>query len=69
MMIDKDQQRKGYGKAALILLTELARELNRPRVASSVVQHKDAAMRFYEGFGFKQTGAISDDELVISITV
>lgn len=67
LMIDKSQQSKGYGTQALKLLVEKARELGMPTIISSVVQEDGAAMPFYEAFGFKQTGDVSDGEMVIRL--
>lgn len=69
LMIDKDQQGKGYGTASLKLLVDLAKSWNLPRVTASVGQGENSAMSFYEAFGFHQTGAVQHDEIVISLTI
>ena len=69
LMIAADQQGKGFGKFAIEECKRLAREWGLPKLASSVVQSDNSNMAFYESLGFQQTGAIVDDELVISMNV
>lgn len=69
LMIDKDRQGKGFGRAALDLLVEIAQEHNAVSITSSVVQEEGSAMPFYETYGFVQTGEIHDDELVIRLVL
>ena len=65
LMVAADQQGKGYGRFAVEECIRIAREWGLPRLASSVVDSENSNMEFYEGLGFRQTGAIVDDELVI----
>ena len=51
-MIDRDHQRKGYGRAALAALVEQWRERSIPRVSVGFHQRNDAAERLYLRAGF-----------------
>lgn len=66
LMIAADLQGKGYGAAAIAECRAQAREWGLPRVATSVVQSDDSNIGFYERLGFRRTGAIVDDEIVLS---
>lgn len=65
LMVAADQQGKGYGRFAIQKCIRIAKEWGLPRLASSVVDSDNSNMAFYESLGFRQTGAIVDDELVI----
>ncbi len=62
-MVDKNHQHKGYGKAALDLLKDIA--VNTPgikRMKLSTEPHNANGIRIYEKFGFKDTGVLDDGE-------
>ena len=69
LMIAADQQGKGYDRFAIQECIRIAQEWGLPRLASSVVQSENSNMAFYEALGFRQTGAVVDDELVILMDV
>ena len=66
LMIAADHQGKGYGAAAIDECCAQARDWGLPRVATSVVDTPDNNIGFYEKLGFTRTGAIVDDEIVLS---
>jgi len=64
-MIDRDHQGKGYGRAALELLKEIALAapgVSRMRLSTS--PENSNGIRIYERFGFVDTGEIEDGEEV-----
>jgi len=64
-MVDKDHQHKGYGKAALDLLKDIAvKTPGIKRMKLSTEPHNANGIRIYEKFGFKDTGVLDDDEEV-----
>ncbi len=66
LMIAADHQGKGYGAAAIAECRVQARNWGLPRVATSVVDAPDSSIGFYERLGFGRTGAVVDDEIVLS---
>lgn len=67
LMIAEGHQGKGYGRAAIALVQELARGWGLPRLAASVSDMPDSNIGFYEGLGFRRTGKIIEGEIVISV--
>lgn len=70
LMIDKSQQGKGYGRAAVEALVEHVR--SRPgarRLLVSHVKSADQLSRFYQSLGFSYTGVEDDGELVMERTL
>jgi diamine N-acetyltransferase len=68
LMIDRNHQRKGYGRSAVGLLIEHVR--GRPgaqRLLVSHVDHADALGRFYGSIGFSYTGKVDDGERVMAL--
>lgn len=70
LFIDQRYQRAGHGRLALEHMVERAKALGRPKVYTTFVPHEEGAGGFYDGFGFKPTGRMFDDEheLVLSLT-
>jgi diamine N-acetyltransferase len=68
VMIDKDQQGKGYGRAAM---EEVVRRLRATpgcrEVALSIEPENEVAQRLYESLGFKKTGALVQGEEVMRL--
>lgn len=52
LMLGEGHQRRGYGQAAMALLTEMARAAGHPAIETSVVPANQAAMDFYLKLGF-----------------
>ncbi len=65
LMIAADFQGKGYGRAAIAMAVQQARDWGRPRLTASVADEPHSNMGFYEKLGFRRTGRIVDDELEI----
>mgnify|MGYP000895417057 CR=1 FL=1 len=64
-MIDAQYQHKGYGKAALDLLKQIA--MDDPGIdymELSTAPDNAYGIRIYEKFGFKDTGVLDEDEEV-----
>ncbi|MEM9777291.1 MAG: GNAT family N-acetyltransferase, partial [Chloroflexota bacterium] len=67
-MIDKDQQGKGYGKAALQILIDHVKTFpNATKMELCVVPDNAGAIKLYESFGFKDTGRVEWDENVYEL--
>ncbi|NJM82742.1 MAG: GNAT family N-acetyltransferase [Tabrizicola sp.] len=69
LMIDRAEQGKGYGRAALEQAVEVAREWDLPRVTAGVTDAPHSKLGFYEHFGFRRTGRIVGGEVEISLTL
>lgn len=68
LLIDAEQQRRGYGRAALRCIIELARGLERcDRLRLTVHHENEAAIALYTAEGFTVDGVDADDELRLSI--
>lgn len=68
-MIDAQHQGKGYGTEAIELLKEYVRTRPNARqlITSSAPNCEGGAEDFYKKLGFKPTGEMEDDEVVLSI--
>jgi diamine N-acetyltransferase len=64
-MIDARHQRRGYGRRALELLLDEARNDGAEEVTLSVVPGDHSALDFYLGLGFEETGRVEHGELVL----
>jgi diamine N-acetyltransferase len=69
LMIAADQQGKGYGRAAIAMAVEVARDWNCPRVTAGVSDVAHSNLGFYERLGFRWTGRYEEGEKVVSLTV
>ena len=69
--VDRTQQGKGYGRAALgALLRLVAAEHSRCRQINLTVHPENVrAQRLYTGFGFRATGAVMDGEPVYALPI
>ena len=63
LMIDKDHQGRGYGRAAMELVENHARALGRASVALSSEPDGLSAVPFYERLGYSLTGRVMDGEV------
>jgi len=65
LVIGRDCQRRGYGRAAVLALVErLRRDEGCPAAALSYSPDNAAARALYSSLGFTETGEREDDELV-----
>jgi len=72
MMIDETQQGKGYGSAALDQVLEYIKGKpfgDSARVALTCHHENAHALALYKSKGFKETGAVYDEEIELSVTV
>ena len=68
LLIDQRSQGRGYGSAALRLVVEYVRTRPGARVLlSSVVQGPASPIGFYLRQGFRATGEVHEDELVLEL--
>jgi diamine N-acetyltransferase len=65
-MIDKNHQRRGYGRQALLELIRLVRHKHRGKILyTSVKPQNSAAIKLYESVGFKKTGEMKWGEEIM----
>ena len=72
MMIDKDEQGRGYGGEALDRVLEYIAAKpfgSSDRVALTCNKNNPAAKRLYERRGFAATGAEDEDEIELAMTI
>jgi diamine N-acetyltransferase len=68
MMIDKNQQGKGYGRAAMEEVVKRLRETPDCRqIALSIEPENEVAQRLYESLGFKKTGEVAQGEEIMRL--
>lgn len=70
LMIDREHQRRGYGRAAVEALVDHVR--TRPGARRLLVSHvkgTERLARFYQSIGFAYTGVEEDGELVMERTL
>ena len=61
-MIDKSEQGKGYGQAALTEIIKYFRDNSADRLHLSTEPENEIGMHIYHKFGFRKTGKIEDGE-------
>ncbi|MBR7032396.1 MAG: GNAT family N-acetyltransferase [Clostridia bacterium] len=66
-MIDRNEQGKGYGQAALELIVRYFRELGADRILLSTEPENELGLHVYHKAGFRETGCISDGEAVLRL--
>ena len=64
-MIDRDEQGKGYGQAALQAIIRYFRDNGADRLYLSTEPENARGLHLYHKAGFRETGIISDDEAVL----
>ena len=64
-MIDKDEQGKGYGQAALQAIIQYFKDNGADRLYLSTEPENERGLHIYRKAGFRDTGIISDDEAVL----
>ena len=66
VMIDERFQGRGYGRAATTALVDLMRERHRcASIRLGVDPANQRAIRLYESLGFRDTGEVEDDEMIM----
>ena len=66
-MIDKEEQGKGYGQAALQEIIRYFRELGADRLLLSTEPENERGLHVYHKAGFQEIGAIDDGEAVLRL--
>ena len=72
MMIDKDEQGKGYGKAAILKALDYIREKpfgKSGRVLLTCNPENEVAYAMYKKLGFSETGRDDDDEKELALNL
>ena len=72
LMIDQRHQRRGYGRAAMLLLIDRIRsemDENRHRIFISFEPENEAAKALYESLGFEPDGRVEYGEIVYRLEV
>ena len=64
-MIDQNQQGKGFGQAALQEIIRYFKENGADMLYLSTEPENEVGLHVYHKFGFRETGIISDDEVVL----
>ncbi|MBR4193725.1 MAG: GNAT family N-acetyltransferase [Oscillospiraceae bacterium] len=64
-MIDKDEQGKGYGQAALQEIIKYFKDNGADRLYLSTEPENERGLHVYHKAGFRETGIIGDDEAVL----
>ena len=64
-MIDKNEQGKGYGQAALGEIIKYFKDHGADRLYLSTEPENELGLHVYHKFGFRETGVIIDDEVVL----
>lgn len=68
MMIDERFQRRGFGRAAMVDLIKLMREQHgTTSIRLGVDPANHGAIRLYESLGFRDTGEVHYDEMVMCL--
>lgn len=70
LMIDKRQQGKGYGRAALELaIDEIRQDRHVNRITISYVPGNPVSKRFYGSLGFQEVGLDEDGEMIAELAM
>ena len=69
LLIDDRHQRCGYGRETLRQVVELIRAEGATELLTSYVPGDGGPWPFYEKVGFRPTGEIEDDEIVIRLPI
>ena len=68
-MIDKSEQGKGYGQAALAEIIKYFRDNGADQLWLSTEPENECGVHVYHKAGFKETGDIDDGEAVFALTL
>lgn len=68
LFIDRRYQGKGFGyEAAKLVLERLKEDGKYDKVCLCYIEGNDAARRLYEKLGFRHTGVVEEDEIVMEL--
>lgn len=66
-MIDKSEQGKGYGQAALAQMIDYFRDGGADEILLSTEPENEVGLHIYHKAGFKDTGEMNDDEMILEL--
>ena len=66
-MIDKNEQGKGYGQAALAQIIDYFRDGGANEILLSTEPENEVGLHIYHKAGFKDTGEMNDDEMILEL--
>jgi diamine N-acetyltransferase len=69
LLIAERFQRRGFGTATLDLIVEYFRKRGVGTMWTSVGQGEGSPVTFYERYGFKRTGELHDDEILLRLEI
>ena len=69
LLIDMRYQRRGFGTATLDLIVEYFRNRGVGTIWTSVAQGEGSPFTFYERYGFKRTGDLHSDEVLLRLEI
>ena len=67
LLIDERYQRRGYGRATLNEIVRIIRAEGATELLTSYAQGEGEPWPFYEKLGFRPTGEIEEDEIVLRL--
>ena len=68
LLIDRRQQRRGYGRAAIDIVSQVVRAEGATRLLTSYVDAPGGPDAFYAALGFRPTGERDDhDEVIVAL--
>lgn len=69
LLIDERHQRRGFGTATLDLIVEYFRGRGRGAMWTSTGQGEGSPVTFYERYGFKRTGDLHGNEVLLRLKI
>jgi diamine N-acetyltransferase len=70
LMVDEQHQGRGYGTAAMQeAIRRMKAQPECTEIYTSYVPENEVAAKLYERLGFRPTGEMEDDEIVVCLTV
>jgi diamine N-acetyltransferase len=69
LLIDERYQRRGFGTATLDLIVEYFRNRGVGAMWTSAGQGEGSPVTFYERYGFKRTGALHGNEVLLRLEI
>ena len=69
-MIDKNYQKNGFGKQAILQALDMIKSTNKFDIITlSCVETNEVAMKFYKSLGFKETNIKDEDEIILEMKI
>ena len=67
LMIDQNEQNKGYGQAALAEIIRYFKDKGADRILLSTEPENECGLHLYHKAGFAETGEMNGDEIVLRL--